>query len=104
MVIIAANQDTIFARLTVAIGQPDLKDDPKYASHVARGENQIELDALIGAWAQDKTIADIESLMIAQAVTVGKVYRPEDMLADPHYAARESIIEVPSDHFEKVKM
>jgi len=104
MVIIAANQDTIFARLTEAIGQPDLKDDPKYATHVARGENQIELDALIGAWAKDKTIADIEALMIAHAVPVGKVYRPKDMLNDPQYAARESIIEVPSDRFETVKM
>lgn len=104
MVIIAANQDTIFARLTKAIGQPELKDDSRYATHVARGENQIELDALIGAWAKDKTIAEIESLMIAHAVPVGKVCRPEDMLADPHYAARESIIEVPSDRFETVKM
>lgn len=104
MVIIAANQDTIFARLCQALDRPKLKDDPKYATHVARGENQIELDALIGAWAKDKTISEIESLMIAHAVPVGKVYRPEDMLADPHYAARESIIEVPSDRFETVKM
>lgn len=104
MVIIAANQDTIFARLTEAIGQRDLKDDPRYATHVARGENQIALDTLIGAWAKDKTIADIEALMIAHAVPVGKVYRPKDMLDDPQYAARESIIEVPSDRFETVKM
>lgn len=104
MVIIAANQDTIFARLTEVIGQRDLKDDPRYATHVARGENQIALDTLIGAWAKDKTIADIEALMIAHAVPVGKVYRPKDMLDDPQYAARESIIEVPSDRFETVKM
>lgn len=104
MVIIAANQDTIFARLAEAMGMPELKDDPKYASHVSRGENQLELDALINKWAADKTIAELEDLMIKHAVPVGKVYRPKDMLEDPHYAARDAIVDVPSEQFGSVKM
>jgi len=104
MVIIAANQDTIFGRLTEAMGMPDLKDDPRYATHVARGENQIELDALISEWAADKPIAELEDLMIAHAVPVGKVYRPKDMLQDPHYAARDAIVDVDSQKFGSVKM
>ena len=54
MVIIAANQDTIFARFSAAIGMPELKDNPRYATHVARGGNQIELDEIIAEWAKDK--------------------------------------------------
>jgi len=104
MVIIAANQDTIFARLCQAMGMEELIDDPKYATHVARGQNQIELDEIIGAWAKDKAIADLEDLMIENAVPVGKVYRPSDMLEDPHYKARDAIVNVPDERFGQVKL
>jgi formyl-CoA transferase len=97
MVIIAANQDTVFARLCEAIGQPGLKDDPAYKSHVARGKNQKALDDLIGLWTAPRTIDEIERTMIEHGVPVGKVYRAADMLADPHYKARASLTEVPSE-------
>jgi formyl-CoA transferase len=104
MVIIAANQDTIFARLSDAMGMPELKDNPRYATHVARGQNQIELDELIQDWAKDKSIADIEEVMIANAVPVGKVYRAKEMIEDPHFAAREALIDLPDEKFGSVKM
>ena len=97
MIIIAANQDTVFARLCDAIGQPALKDDPAYKSHVARGKNQKALDDLIQAWAAPRTIDGIERTMIENGVPVGQVYRAADMLADPHYVARASLTRVPSD-------
>ena len=50
MVIIAANQDTVFRRLAEAMGRPDLATDERYATHVARGAHQAELDELITAW------------------------------------------------------
>lgn len=103
MVIIAANQDTVFARLCVAIGLPDLKDDPEYKSHVARGRNQKALDDMIQAWAASRTINEIEQIMIENGVPVGKVYRAADMLNDPHYAARESLTEVPSPRWPGIK-
>lgn len=99
MVIIAANQDTVFARLCEAIGQPGLKDEPDYKTHTARGTNQKALDDIIQAWAGGRTIADIERTMIAHGVPVGKVYRAPDMLEDPHYAARETLVEVPSERW-----
>lgn len=103
MVIIAANQDTVFARLCAAIGQPDLKDHADYKSHVARGRNQQQLDDLIQAWASPHSIDEIEQIMIANGVPVGKVYRAADMLTDPHYAARESLAEVPSKRWPGIR-
>ena len=104
MVIIAANQDSVFSRLSDAIGMPDLKDNPRYATHTARGANQTELDDIVQAWAKDKPIAEIENVMIENAVPVGKVYRAKEMLDDPHYAARDALIDLPSDAFGSVKM
>ena len=103
MVIIAANQDTVFARLCEAIGQPTLKDDPAYKTHVARGKNQKALDDLIGLWTAPRTIDEIERTMIEHGVPVGKVYRAADMLTDPHYAARASLVEVPSEKWPGIK-
>ncbi len=104
MVVIAANQDTVFARLCQAIGQPALKDDPRYVDHAARGKNQLELDALINEWSSERTIDEIEAIMIENGVPVGKVYRVRDMLDDPHYAAREALVDVPHNRWGQVKM
>lgn len=104
MVIVAANQDTIFKRLCDAMERPDLADDPRYATHVARGENQIELDEIISTWSSTKTSAELESLMIEHAVPVGQIYRAKEMLEDPHFKAREAIIDMPSKRFGSLKM
>ncbi|MBC8024454.1 MAG: CoA transferase, partial [Steroidobacteraceae bacterium] len=50
IVMIGANQDTVFARLCEAMGQPTLAIDARYGDHQARGENQRELDERIAAW------------------------------------------------------
>ena len=104
MMVIAANQDTIFARLCAAMGMLELKDDPRYATHVARGANQFELDELINNWAKAKTMDEIEAVMIENAVPVGKVYRAQDMIDDPHFTAREALIDIDSETFGSVKM
>ena len=99
MVIIAANQPTVFARLCKAIGQPELAEDPRFNTHAARGANMAELDAIIGDWTSQRTIDEIEKTMIAAEVPVGKVFRASDMLEDPHYKARQSLVEVTSDRW-----
>lgn len=104
MVIIAANQDTVFARLCKAMGMEELRTDPRYADHIARGENQAELDAIINRWTQTRTIDEIETIMVEHAVPVGKVYRAKDMLEDPHYKARQSLVKVESERWGHVTM
>lgn len=99
MVIVAANQPTVFARLCKAIGRPELVDDPRFSTHAARGANMAELDAIINAWTAARTIDEIERAMIAAEVPVGKVFRASDMLEDPHYKARQSLVEVTSDRW-----
>ena len=101
---IGANKDAIFARLAEAMEQPGLASDARYATHVARGENQIELDALINQWTSRLTVNEVDALMIKHSVPAGKVYRAPEMLADPHFQAREAIIEVETERFGKLKM
>lgn len=102
--LIGANQDTVFGRLCEAMGRPELASDPRYVDHLARGRNQAELDNLIADWTRTHTIDEVEALMIEHGVPAGKLYRPQDMLDDPHFKAREAIIEVPTERWGNVKM
>ncbi len=54
-VLIAGNADTVFARLCDAMGRPDLAVDERYATHVARGEHERDLDAIVGEWTSSMT-------------------------------------------------
>lgn len=101
---IGANNDAIFRRLAKAMGRPELADDPRYATHLARGRNQTELDELINDWTGTLTIDEVDALMIEHSIPAGRVYTAKDMLEDPHFAARDAIIEVDTRAHGKLKM
>ncbi|MEM8800395.1 MAG: CoA transferase, partial [Pseudomonadota bacterium] len=103
-VLIGANQDTVFRRLCVAMGRPELADDPRYVSHQARGENQQELDDLISGWTKGFSSAALLELMEKNGVPSGKIFKAPDMMEDPHFAAREAILKVAHPEYEKLYM
>ncbi|MEO7006017.1 MAG: CaiB/BaiF CoA-transferase family protein [Terrimesophilobacter sp.] len=94
-ILIAANQDTVFTRLAALIGMPELATDERYSSHVARGEHQRELDDIIAGYTSTQPAEQLEAALVEHFVPAGKIFRPVDMFADPHFKARKSIIEVP---------
>jgi formyl-CoA transferase len=102
--LIGANQNAVFARLCQAMGRPELATSERYATHVARGRNLRELDEIIADWTRTKTVAELEALMIEYSVPAGKIYRAPEMLEDPHFAARESLVEVETPRWGKIKM
>jgi len=102
--LIGANQDAVFARLCQAMGRPELAQDERYATHIARARNLRELDEVIAAWTRTMTVDELEALMIEHSVPAGKMYRAPEMLEDPHYAARETLVEVESKKWGKLKM
>ena len=104
MVLIAANQDTVFSRLAEAMGQPDLAQDPKYSTHGARGAHQAELDGMVERWTQTLTTRQVLDLMDKFGVPAGLIYRAPDMLEDPHFQARDAIVTVPHPDFGELRM
>ncbi|WP_460773685.1 CaiB/BaiF CoA transferase family protein [Microbacterium sp. GXF7504] len=93
-ILIAANQDTVFRRLAAAMGEPELAADERYATHVARGEHQTELDARIAAFTATRTVAELEDLLNEHGVPNGRIYRPRDMVDDPQFQARQALTTV----------
>lgn len=97
--LVAANQDTIFARLAKAMGQPDLAQDPRFATHEARADHQEMLDQLIADWTIDQDSPALKQVLDAAAVPNGKAYTAADMIDDPHFKARGAIVSVPDPRF-----
>ncbi|MCX5043129.1 CoA transferase [Aldersonia sp. NBC_00410] len=95
-VIIAANQDTVFARLCAAMDRPELAQDPRFADHGARGRNQDELDALIGRWSATFDATDLTEKLSAAGVVVGPVNTVAEVVTDPQLLERGMIAE----HFD----
>lgn len=93
-IIIGANQDSLFGRLADLMGQPGLGSDPRFASHRARGANQAELDDIVSAWTARSPAAALVEALAAAGVPAGLTFRAHDMLEDPHFAARETIVRV----------
>ncbi|WP_273847222.1 CaiB/BaiF CoA transferase family protein [Rubrobacter calidifluminis] len=93
-VLIAGNADTVFRRLAKAVGHPEWAEDPRFATHHARGENMEELDALISEWTKQRTGDEVLRVMGEAGVPAGKVYTAKDMVEDEHYAARGNIVTV----------
>ncbi|WP_411288415.1 CaiB/BaiF CoA transferase family protein [Phenylobacterium sp.] len=104
LILIGGNGDTVYARLTEAMGRPDLKTDSRFVNHAARGRHQAELDTIIAAWTGEQTLPDLLRLLGEKGVPSSRVYRAPDMLDDPQFVAREAIVETDHPVFGKLKM
>ncbi|MCA6299014.1 MAG: CoA transferase [Phenylobacterium sp.] len=102
--LIGGNGDAVFARLAATMGREDLAADPRYATHAARGENQAELDTIVSAWTRNWPLPELLALLEANGVPCGRIFRAPDMLEDPQFVARQSIVEVDHPVFGRVKM
>ena len=92
MVLVAANQDSVFGRLTEVMGQTELATDERYATHSARGQHMEELDGLIAQWTSTLDADDLLGRLHEGGVPAGRIFRAKDMFADPHFAARDAIV------------
>lgn len=90
-IVIGANQDKVFSRFAEAIGKAEWAEDPKYKTHLARADRQTDLDALISDWTRTKTVKEVDALMSKSGVPAGPIYRPDQMINDPQFVARDAI-------------
>lgn len=91
--VIAANQDTLFRRLCVVMEKPEFAEDPRFATHVARGENQTAIEEIVAEWAARNDARDIDRLLNEAGVVCGPIYTIADIFEDPQYREREMLVE-----------
>jgi crotonobetainyl-CoA:carnitine CoA-transferase CaiB-like acyl-CoA transferase len=75
------------------MGRPELTEDEKFATHLARGENQEELEGIVAEWAGRHTAAEIDALLNEAGVICGPIYTIADIFKDEQFRARDMLIE-----------
>lgn len=101
---IAAGNDGTFQALAKVMGKPELADDPRFAHGAARSANRAELERIIEDWTRTQGKDALYRLLVDGGVPAAPIYTVADAFADPHYAARDMIAEVPDDELGAVKL
>lgn len=101
---ITAMGDAVFKRLTGAMGQPQLADDARFCTAVARNEHYEEIDDIIAQWAASNDLKSLEAALEDATVPATRIFTMADIFRDPHYDAREMLAVVPDDDLGTVTM
>jgi formyl-CoA transferase len=104
--VVSGNGDGVFRRLMAVVGRPDLATDPRLADNAGRVAHVTELDDVIGRWTSTLTMAEVEAALIDASVPCGPILTVEEIVRDPHYAARgmyeRHAVLLSGDHSEEV--
>jgi len=94
LIVIGGNSDSIFRRLMKVMGRPELADDPRYRTNVERLKHENELDELISEWTRRNSAEKIMTDLNDNGVPAGPIYNSADIVKDPHFLAREALVDV----------
>jgi len=103
-VALSANAPALAARVFAAIGQPELINDPRFKDNRARIANIDEVDAIVGGWIGARTAEEVLQQFATYECACMPVYSIADIVADPHFQAREAITTVQDPDLGPVKM
>ncbi|MFQ5757053.1 MAG: CaiB/BaiF CoA transferase family protein [Acidiferrobacterales bacterium] len=101
---ISASSQKTFERLAEAMEMPELITDSRFTSNASRCDNADVLDVIIAGWFLQRDLDEIMRLFDERNVVAGPVLNIRDILNDPHYQARDDIVEVADPDFGAVRM
>lgn len=103
-VIFHAGFDRLFQRLAQAMGRPDLIDDPRFRTMRDRVTNAEALYDIIAQWMATLPADEIIKTLEDAGVPAGQVYSVADIFEDPHFRARENLLEIEDEHSGRVTL
>src|SRR5215467_5182187 len=103
-VAISASTQAMTERLFAAIGRADLNTDPRFKTNAARIERRAEVDAIVGGFIGQRTLAENIAFFEEAGVTAGPVYDIAQFLDDPHVQGRGIVVDVPDDEMGATPM
>jgi crotonobetainyl-CoA:carnitine CoA-transferase CaiB-like acyl-CoA transferase len=86
--------DANFRRLCEAMGTPELRDDPRFATLADRAANRDVVNGIVADWAGALNAEEVEARCVAADVPVATAYSAADIFGDAHMAARRDLVEV----------
>jgi crotonobetainyl-CoA:carnitine CoA-transferase CaiB-like acyl-CoA transferase len=103
-VAISASTQAMTERLFRAIGRADLNEDPRFRTNAARIARREEVDAIVGGFIRERTLADAIQFFEEAGVTAAPVYDVAQFLDDPHVQERGIVVEAPDAEMGEVPM
>jgi len=93
---LAAPSPEEFGGLCIAMGRPELADDPRYEDHLTRlqEENATEILRIIADWVRTKTPEEVEGLAEKYRFAASRLYSIKDVVEDKHFRERGFVKEV----------
>jgi len=93
-ILIAANSDPLFAKLSNLIGRPELAGEMDFIDNPSRVANADTLDQIIGDWTRRACLVDLLVALNSANIPCSKVYTAADCAEDPQYRHRGMVREV----------
>lgn len=93
-VAIACSSDKMFARLTVAMGRPELSQSPQFATNAARLARRGQVNALVAEWIGNLAREDALAACDRVQVPCGPLLRIDEIVQHPQYLARQNFARV----------
>lgn len=91
--LIAGNGDSIFRRLMEKIGRMDLASDPELQHNDGRVRHVARIDAAISTWTAERSMDEVLAALNEARIPAGKIYDAADIASDPHYQARDMLLQ-----------
>jgi len=88
---VSTSADSVAARVTALLG---VGDDQRFATFTDRMAHRDELEAIMVAWCAERTQAEVLQAFTEAEAAIGPVMDMADIATDPHYAARDAIVDV----------
>jgi crotonobetainyl-CoA:carnitine CoA-transferase CaiB-like acyl-CoA transferase len=81
-----------------------LATDPRFAEQNVRSENVDQIDAIVAAWTRSHDLEEVERILEAASVPASRIFTMADIFRDPHFSARDMLLEVPDDDLGTVTL
>ena len=103
-VAISASTQSMTERLFAAIGRGDLNADPRFKTNAERIKRRHEVDAIVGGFIKERTLAENIAFFEEAGVTAGPVYDIAQFLDDAHVQARGIVVDAPDEEMGETPM
>jgi crotonobetainyl-CoA:carnitine CoA-transferase CaiB-like acyl-CoA transferase len=100
-VLIGANSDPLFAKLSRLIELPDLPLDKRFGANRDRVTNASALDAIIAGWTRHRNANSLVRLLESADIPNSKIFDASDCASDPQFRARGMVRQVEDPLFEE---
>jgi crotonobetainyl-CoA:carnitine CoA-transferase CaiB-like acyl-CoA transferase len=101
---LSATSQSTFEGLAKAMGMERLLKRPEFKDNAARLENRDALNDELNDWLGRRELKETMDQLIPAGGVVGPVYDAAQIMDDPHYQAREDIVDIDDPELGSTKM